>query len=134
MASASDLDRGSTFEYKGETLKVVRKELVAVGTHSHTKMKFFVKPLFGGGEKIITLAHNDKVEIVEARKKVASVIAKLQDRVQIMDSHTYEMLDAECEPMLLEQITEGDNIIFVDYKGKVVVVEKSNKEHSTNEQ
>jgi translation elongation factor P/translation initiation factor 5A len=125
MASASDLDRGSAFEYKGEVLKVVRKEVVAVGTHSHTKLKFFVRPLFGGGEKVLNLAHNDKVEIVDVRKKFATVVAKLADKVQIMDSHTYETIDADVEPELMEQLKEGDEIIFVDFKGKVTVVEKA---------
>ncbi len=125
MATAADLDRGSAFEYKGELLKVVRKEVVAVGTHSHTKLKFYVKPLFGGGEKVVTLAHNDKVEIVDIKKKSGTIIAKLQDKVQVMDSHTYETLDVDIEPELMEQLKEGDEIIFVDYKGKVKVVEKA---------
>lgn len=124
MATAADLDRGSSFELKGEILRVSRKEVVAVGTHSHTKLKFFVRPLFGGGEKVLTLAHNDKVEIVDVQKKSGSVIAKLPDSVQVMDSRTYDTLDASVEPELLEQLKEGDNVIFVDYKGTVRVVEK----------
>jgi translation elongation factor P/translation initiation factor 5A len=125
MVTASDLDRGSSFQHHGEILRVVRKEVVAVGTHSHTKLKFFCRPLLGGGEKVVTLAHNDKVEIVEARKKSASILAKLPDRVQIMDSHTYETIDAEvADKELLDQLKEGDNVIFVDYAGKAVVVEK----------
>ena len=124
MSSASDLDRGSAFEYRGELLKVARKEVIAVGTHSHTKLKFFVRPLFGGGEKVITLAHNDKVEILDVKKKTGTVVAILPDKVQIMDSHTYETLDADIEPELLEQLREGAEVIFVDYQGKVKVVEK----------
>lgn len=124
MATASDLNRGSSFEYKGEILRVVRKEVVAVGTHSHTKLKFFARPIFGGGEKSITLAHQDKVEIVDIQKKNGSVVAKLPDKVQVMDSHSYEMLDAEAEPDIMQELKEGDNVIFVEFKGKIVIVEK----------
>jgi translation elongation factor P/translation initiation factor 5A len=125
MASATDLNKGSTFEHKGELLKVVRKEVVAVGTHSHTKLKFFVKPLFGGGgEKILNFAHNDKVDIVEIQKKSGSVVSKMPEKAQIMDNRSYETLDVEVEPELLEQLNEGDNVIFVEYKGKIIIVEK----------
>ena len=126
MVTASDLDRGSSFLYHGEVLRVSRKEVVAVGTHSHTKLKFFCKPLLGGGEKVITLAHQDKVEKIDAPKKTGSVLAKLADKLQIMDSHSYETLDAEAaDKDLLDQISEGDSVIFVDYAGKAVVVEKT---------
>jgi translation elongation factor P/translation initiation factor 5A len=126
MSTASDLERGSSFLYHGEVLRVVRKEVVAVGTHSHTKLKFFCRPLFGGGERAITLAHQDKVEKVEAMKKTASIISKLPDKVQIMDTHSYETIDAEvADKELLEELKEGDFVIFVDYAGKAVVVEKT---------
>jgi translation initiation factor 5A len=124
MGMASELKKGSAFEYKGEVLKVTRKELVTVGTHSHTKLKLFVKPLFGGGEKNMILAHNDRVEIVEASKKTATVVSKTLDKIQIMDLHTYETYDADIDEALKQEVNEGDTIIFVDYKGKVLVLDK----------
>ena len=125
MSMATDLKKGSAFEYKGEVLKVTRKEVIAVGTHSHTKLKLYVRPLFGGGEKNMVLAHNDKVEIVEAGKKTATLVAKLpNNKVQIMDMHSYETLDADVDEELISELNEGDNVIFVDYKGRVLVFEK----------
>jgi translation initiation factor 5A len=124
MGMVSDLKKGSAFEVKGEVFRVTKKELVTVGTHSHTKIKVYAKPLFGGGEKIFTLAHNDKVEIVEASKKSATVISKAPDKVQIMDLHSYETFDAIIDENLSEEINEGDTILFVNYKGKVLVLDK----------
>ena len=123
MATASDLGKGSTFIHQGEPVRVTKKEVVAVGTHSHTKLKLFVKPVFtSGGEKIITLAHQDKVEIVEIPKKTATIISK--QPLQIMDSQSYETFDAQADENILSEINEGDEIIFVDYRGKVKVLEK----------
>jgi translation initiation factor 5A len=124
MATASELGKGSCFEYKGEPVRVMKKEVVVYGTHSHSKLKLYCRPVFGGGEKIVTFAHEDKVEILDIKKKSGTVIAKLGNRVQIMDGHTYETLDAEIEPELLDELKEGDQIIFVDYKGEVRVIEK----------
>lgn len=122
MATASDLNRGSAFIHQGEPVKVVRKELVAVGTHSHTKLKLYIRPVFGGGEKTLTLGHQDKVELVDIPKLTATVISK--SPLQIMDAHTYETFDAEADKGLLEQINENDEVIFVNYQGKVKILEK----------
>ena len=92
MSTASELKKGSCFRHKGDILRVTRKELVAYGTHSHTKLKLFVQNVFGGGEKELTMMHHDKVELIEVQKKSATVIAKLQDKLQIMDSQLYYLI------------------------------------------
>lgn len=124
MAIASDLAKGSTFEHHGELLRVVRKEVVAVGTHSHTKLKLFCRPLLGGGEKTVVLSHSDKIEIRDIQRKSGTVIAKLPEGVQLMDTRSYETIEAGCAPELLETIIEGNTVIFVDFGDKVLVIER----------
>jgi len=127
MAAASDLKRGICFRYKGDILRVTRKELVAYGTHSHTKLKLFVQNVFGSGEKIINMMHHDKVDILEVIKKSAQVIALLPDKVQVMDTQSYETFDAIADKELLEQLTEGNEVIYVDLDGQVKIIEKTNR-------
>ncbi|MBI3035555.1 hypothetical protein HYY71_04485 [Candidatus Woesearchaeota archaeon] len=43
MPTASELERGSYFIYNGEPVRVLRKEVIVVGTHSHSKLKFYSK-------------------------------------------------------------------------------------------
>ena len=123
MVSASELDRGSTFLYKGSLVKVTKKEVVAYGTHSHTKLKLFIEYLMTGKNDVITLAHQDSIELVNVMKKKATVISK--NPLQIMDIVSYETLDATSDPDVLDTFNEGDMIVFVDYKGVVKVLEKS---------
>jgi translation elongation factor P/translation initiation factor 5A len=123
MGAASDLKKGESFEYKGEILRLMKKEVIVYGTHSHSKLKLYVQPVFGGGEKTLTMMHHDKVETLDIKKKSGSVIAKLPDKLQIMDSHTYETLDAEAKEEILNEVNEGDEVIFVDYGGKAKVLE-----------
>lgn len=123
MGTASELKKGDSFEYKGETLRVMKKEVVVYGTHSHSKLKLFCQPVFGGGEKTLTMMHHDKVEILDIKKKTGSIIAKLPDKLQIMDSYTYETLDAEAKEEVLNEANEGDGVIFVDYGGKAKILE-----------
>ena len=124
MANASELTKGSYFLVSNEPVVVTRKEVVAYGTHSHSKLKIFYKPMEGGGEKSITIGHADKVELLSIIRKTGQVIAKLPDKIQIMDSKSYETFDAIAEPELFSNISENDEVIFVDFNGVVRVLEK----------
>lgn len=124
MTEAKDLRPGNYIELNNEILKVVRKEVVAYGTHSHSKTKLFVQRLFSKGEKTINLNHHDNVEMVDIIRKEGQVIAKLPDKVQIMDSVSYETVDAEAGSELLEQLNEGDTVTFINFEGKARVLEK----------
>lgn len=127
MGVASELKKGSCFDYSGEVLRVIRKELVAYGTHSHSKLKIYCQPVFGKGEKSVTFMHHDKVDILDIQKKTGQVIAKLPDKLQIMDLRSYETFDGSAEPELIENVNEGDEVIFVDYKGNIRVLEIAHK-------
>jgi translation elongation factor P/translation initiation factor 5A len=124
MSNASDVERGNFIEHNGELLQVVRKEVISVGTHSHSKLKFYVVGLEGKGEKSIVLAHNDKVEILDIIRKTAIVLSKSPQKIQIMDTVSYETLDAECEPSIMQEINEGDEVIYISYNGIVKVLHK----------
>ena len=124
MANASELKKGSYFIYNGELVKVLRKELVAYGTHSHSKLKLFIQGLNGKGERAVNLHHTDKVEMIDIIRKVGQVIAKTNDKVQIMDSVSYETLDGLAPEDLLTQLNEGDQVTFIDFKGNIQIIEK----------
>ena len=124
MASASELEKGKYFMHNGEIVRVVRKEIVTVGTHSHSKLKLFIQGLFTKGQKSIILAHEDKVELLDIIRKTGQVISKTNDKVQIMDSVSYETIDATAPEELLNDINENDEVIFIDFNGNFQIIEK----------
>ena len=124
MSTASELKRGSYFIHNGEPVCVVRKEIVVYGTHSHSKLKLFIQGLNKKGERSINLHHTDKVEILDITRKTGQVISKTNDKVQIMDNVSYETIDANAPEDLLNELNEGDQVIFVDFKGNVQIIEK----------
>lgn len=124
MTTATELEKGSYFIVNNEPVRVARKEVVAFGTHSHSKLKIFYQPLNGGGEKSITLQHADKVEIVEITRKLGQVISKANNKVQVMDMVSYETLDASAPPEIFNGLGEGDQVTFIDLKGDVKILEK----------
>jgi translation elongation factor P/translation initiation factor 5A len=124
MATASEMDRGKYFMYKGEVCKVNRREIVTYGTHCHSKLKFYIEDIDGKNERTVTFQHQDRVDLVEIMKKTASIISISDTTVQIMDSHSFETFDAQTEPALKAQLKEGEEVIFVNLNGLVKVLEK----------
>jgi len=124
MASASELKKGSYFIHEGKPVRVNRKEIVAYGTHSHSKLKIFIQGLNDKSEKTINMHHTDKIEIVSIIRKEGQVLSKSDGKVQIMDSVSYETLDGDAPEELHRELTEGDQITFIDFKGNIQIIEK----------
>ncbi len=124
MSIASELEKGNYFVYNGEPVRVVRKEVVSVGTHSHTKLKFYVQSLREKGEKTVIFQHSDKVEKIEITRKQGQIISKANNKVQLMDSTSYETLDSTIPKELIDEINEGDYVTFIELNGKVEILEK----------
>ncbi len=119
---AKDVERGAYFKVRNDIYKLKRKELIAVGTHSHTKLKFFAKALFGGGEKDFTFGHTDNVEILDISKKRGQIISIEGKRAQVMDSESYETFDAEITDDVTDNLVEGGPTSFIQIDGKIFIV------------
>ncbi|MBS3102995.1 hypothetical protein J4458_06155 [Candidatus Woesearchaeota archaeon] len=124
MSSATELQKGTCFMHNGEIVRVLRKELVAYGTHSHSKLKIFFQGLSEKGERSINMHHTDKVEIVEIMRKTGQVISKANDKVQIMDNVSYETLNANAPKELFSELNEGDIVTFIEFKGAIEIIGK----------
>ena len=103
---------------------VLRKEVVAFGTHSHSKLKIFFQGLNEKGERSANFQHTDKVEIVDIIRKLGQVISKFNSNIQVMDMVSYETLDANASADLLNELNEGDNVTFIELNGNVQILEK----------
>ena len=124
MPTASELKKGSYFIYNNKPVQVIRKEIVVYGTHSHSKLKLFIQGLNQKGERSINLHHTDKVEIVDIIRKTGQIISKTNDKVQIMDNVTYETLEANAPEEILNELKEGNQVTFVNFKGNIQIIEK----------
>ena len=124
MAMATELERGSYFIYNGEPVRVLRKEVIEVGTHSHSKLKFFIQGLNEKGERSINFHHTDKVEIVDIVRKLGQIISKTNNKIQLMDMVTYETLDANAPAELYNDLNENDLVTFIEFKSNIEIIEK----------
>ena len=124
MSVASELEKGNYFMYNGDPVRVVRKEVVSVGTHSHTKLKFYIQGLRDKGERTAIFQHSDRVEKIDLMRKQGQIISKTANKVQVMDSISYETLDANLPSELINEINEGDYVTFIELNGKVEILDK----------
>ena len=124
MANASELKAGMYFLMNNEPVYVKRREVVAVGTHSHSKIKIYYTDIHGKGERTVNFGHTDRVDVIDIVKKSGQLLSKSQNKAQIMDMQTYETFDANAEAELLKSLNANDEVIFIDYNGNCQILEK----------
>ena len=124
MPTAQELERGNYFIYNNEPVRVLRKEVIVVGTHSHSKLRFYIQGLNEKGERSVNFHHTDKVEIVDIVRKLGQIISKTNNKVQLMDMVSYETLDTEVSSELFNELNENDQVTFVNIDGNVQILEK----------
>ena len=124
MPTATELERGNYFIYNNEPVRVLRREVIVVGTHSHSKLKFYIQGLREKGERTVTFQHSDRVEKIEIMRKQGQIISKSGNKVQLMDAVSYETLDSSLPQELADDVNEGDSVTFVDLNGKIEILDK----------
>ena len=124
MPTESELERGSYFIYNNEPVRVLRKEVIVVGTHSHSKLKFYIQGLREKGERTVIYQHSDRVDKIEIMRKNGQVISKTGNKVQLMDAVSYETLDSNLPAELISDINVGDTVTFVEVNGRVEILDK----------
>jgi|SRR3989344_3913517 len=124
MPTAQELERGNYFIYNNEPVRVIRKEVIVVGTHSHSKLKFYIQGLREKGERAVIFQHSDRVDKMEIMRKNGQVISKTGNKVQLMDAVSYETLDSNLPAELTSDINVGDTVTFVEVNGRVEILDK----------
>jgi len=124
MLEVKKLKKGNYILHKGEPYVVKEVQTVVTGTHTHSKVKLSVHGLFSGVNESLTLPPHDHVDDINLIRKHGQVISKIEDRIQIMDMFSYETLDADYHEDLIDGLSEGDEITYVDFGGTAFVIEK----------
>ena len=124
MIKVADAKAGMYIMNRGEPAKVTQKERVTVGTHMHSKTKLTVQGLFSGRSEVLTLGHHENLEDIEIVNKKGQVVAKISpNQLQLMDLISYETLSATVADEVFQKLQEGSMVTFIDFNGKVIVME-----------
>ena len=124
MRSVKDIKPGDVISYKGKPYKIKSKVNVTVGTHCHTKVRIEMEGLFDKKGEVEAFPTHAQVEEVEVIRKKGQVISKLPAHIQVMDFVSYETFDATAAPELFDAVNVGDEVTFLQYEGKNIIVDK----------
>ena len=124
MKGVKELQKGDHINYRDAPYRILKKEIIAVGTHSHTKVKITAQNVMNGVTETINFAPHTNVNDVEILRKRGQVIANQPQNLQIMDLVSYETLNAIANDELQQQLQDGDEVTFIEFQGTVRVLEK----------
>jgi len=124
MIHLNELKKGSYLLYRNEPCEILDIGIVVTGTHSHSKCKATIKGIFSGFQEVLVKSHHETVEELEIIRKKATVIAKANDTVQIMDAITFVTMDSKVSPQELDDYNEGDEITYIDFNNQVKILGK----------
>jgi translation elongation factor P/translation initiation factor 5A len=124
MKSVKELNKGDYIVYRGEPCRVLKKENVTYSTHCHTKVRVDVQGVFTNFKDVLTLLPHAAVKDADITLKRGQLVSKLMGKAQLMDLVSYETVEADIDPELLNDLNEGEELTFVDFNGKIKVLEK----------
>jgi translation elongation factor P/translation initiation factor 5A len=124
MAEVGSLRKGDIVLLEGEPFRIDSIQSVVISRHSHTKIKMDLTGIFSGAKKILSLSPHKTMEKVDVRRKHGQLIAKISEDVgQVMDMMDYTIYEAHVPKDLMERMREGDELTYIEYGGRVQVLE-----------
>ena len=90
-----ELGEGSYIVIDGEPCRIVEITRAKTGKHGSAKAHVVAIGIFSGSRKTLVAPVDQRVEVPIVNKRAAQVIAILGDRVQLMDSETYETFEVD---------------------------------------
>ena len=124
MVEVGSLRRGDIVVLEGEPFRVDSIQSVVISRHSHTKIKMDLTGMFSGAKKVMSMSPHKTMEKVDIKRKHGQLIAKISEDVgQIMDMMDYTIYEAHVPKDLMERMGEGDELIYIEYGGRVQVLE-----------
>uniref|UniRef100_A0A7C4FGL4 Translation initiation factor 5A n=1 Tax=Ignisphaera aggregans TaxID=334771 RepID=A0A7C4FGL4_9CREN len=94
-AELGDLREGGYVVIDGEPCRVVEVSRAKTGKHGSAKVHIVAISLFTGSRKTLVGPADQRVEIPIIDKRIGQVIAVLGDKVQVMDSESYETFEVD---------------------------------------
>jgi translation initiation factor 5A len=124
MMEAKKISKGTYIEYDSKPYYVSKAQSMVVSRHSHTRVKLDMIGVLDGDKRSITVAPHDKLKDIELIRRHGQFIAHSgKNLVQVMSMDTYETFDAEIQDEIMSQLTEGDEVTYVEFGEVPKVIE-----------
>ncbi len=101
-----------------EPCKIISITTSKPGKHGASKARIDVVSVFTGSKKSVVYTMTDKIFIPIIDKRRAQIISIQGDRVQLMDSTSYEMFDMDIPDEMKGTLEAGTEIMYWDTMGR----------------
>ena len=110
--SIGTLNKGNYVVIDGVACKVVDTQTSRPGKHGHAKVRLTGVGLLDEKKRVITAPGHDHVDVPIVEKKNAQVLSINGDKVNVMDSETYETFDLNIPEELKDEIVDGVVVVY----------------------
>ncbi len=118
MKEISELSQGNIIEIDGKPCKITKITSSMPGKHGHAKYSIEAVGIFDNKKRLIKETSEAKVNVPDVEVNDGQVISLTEDSAQIMDLSSYETFELSIPDELQGQITEGQEIKYVEAMGK----------------
>ncbi len=120
MINIKKLKKGNYVLYENEPCIV--KDIMIIAS-SGTKPKIILSSLFSEKEFEITADLDGELREADITRRCATVISKKKDKLEIIDSATFDTFQAEIDDTLLDQADENDEVTYIKFNDSTKVLE-----------
>ncbi|MBD3249896.1 hypothetical protein GF336_07655 [Candidatus Woesearchaeota archaeon] len=120
MINTKNLKKGNYILYENEPCIVKNIDITA---SSDANAKIILSSLFSGKEFEIDVSLNKELREADLTRRCATIISKKKERLEIMDSATFDTFEAEIDNTLLEQADENDEVTYIKFNDSTKVLE-----------
>lgn len=110
--SIGTLQKGNYIVIDGVACKVFDTQTSRPGKHGHAKVRLTGVGLIDEKKRVIVAPGHDHVDTPIIDKRNAQVLSIAGDKVNVMDSETYETFDLDIPEELKDQVVEGCLVVY----------------------
>ncbi|MDK6029508.1 translation initiation factor IF-5A [Ignisphaera sp. 4213-co] len=123
-AELGDLKEGSYVVIDGEPCRVVEISRAKTGKHGSAKVHLVAISIFTGARKTLVGPADQRVEVPIIDKRIGQVVAVLADKVQVMDTETFETfeVDMPTDEGVRSKIAPGVEVEYWSAMGRRFIV------------
>lgn len=120
--SIKELKRGSYVLLDNEPCRVEEIEFSSPGKHGAAKARLIAIGIFDNQKRTFLGPADSEIEVPEVRKKRAQVVAVTDTSIQLMDTETYEIFEANTQdPELKQNLKPGQDVEVLESMGKRLI-------------
>lgn len=121
IIDATEVRVGTNIIVDGTPCAVRSIDISKTGKHGHAKCRIEAITIITGQKKIFVVSGHDRLEVPMVDKRKAQVLSKLDGKISLMDSESFETLDVACPEDVMQEIQEGGNCEYWDVEGEKIV-------------